>query len=395
MKVPEIKKVSVIVPIYKGNAYIPQLIHMLEENWITANKVGPVEIELVLVNDYPAEKLMVKKEWYEHISCIVIANKKNQGIHFSRVQGLLHSEGDYVHFLDQDDEISPVYFREQISAIADHDLMICNGKNRGNFIYKSKTELNRAVDLKRYQRTSNYIISPGQVLLRRGIIPEEWKSHILSENGADDYFLWILISQQDCRVGIQDKALYLHVNSTENTSNDHKKMIKSICEMTEKLVGLKYITPAEERHILEHGMSFLNAREVATEKYFQEWDYKRFLDAWMGLRDRKISVDKFLHKKGMKKIAIYGAGNFGRHLYYELQDSSIKVACFIDRNTEKEIFGLQSVAPGAEIGHVDAIIVTPFAEYEQIKKELEDFYTCEIISIQTIVLNADFELIGE
>ena len=132
------KKISVIIPIYKGNSYISQLVYMLEENWKSVNKIEPISIEMVLVNDFPDEKLEIKEQLIKNISWIEITNKQNCGIHFSRVQGLLYSSGDYVLFLDQDDKISPVYIREQIVEMESADAIICNGKNLSNLIYRNR-----------------------------------------------------------------------------------------------------------------------------------------------------------------------------------------------------------------------------------------------------------------
>ena len=138
---------------------------MLEENWKSVNKIEPISIEMVLVNDFPDEKLEIKEQLIKNISWIEITNKQNCGIHFSRVQGLLYSSGDYVLFLDQDDKISPVYIREQIVEMESADAIICNGKNLSNLIYRNQEELNRAVEMKEYLKGNNQIVSPGQVLL--------------------------------------------------------------------------------------------------------------------------------------------------------------------------------------------------------------------------------------
>ena len=71
------KIVSVIVPIYKGNRYIQDLIYMLEENWKFANAVDSMEIELVIINDFPTEKMIVDQQWIKNISCVQIVNKRN------------------------------------------------------------------------------------------------------------------------------------------------------------------------------------------------------------------------------------------------------------------------------------------------------------------------------
>ena len=84
------RKISVIIPIYKGNSFISHIIYMLEENWKTVNKIESVSIEMVLVNDFPDEELVIQDRLMRNVSCIKVINKQNCGIHFSRVQGLFH-----------------------------------------------------------------------------------------------------------------------------------------------------------------------------------------------------------------------------------------------------------------------------------------------------------------
>ena len=388
------KKVSVIVPIYKGNRYIPNIIRMLEDNWESSNKFEPIEIELILVNDFPSEKLAVKGQMAKNISLVEIVNKKNSGIHFSRIQGFLQSKGEYILFLDQDDEISPVYLREQLRALEDYDMIICNGKHRNDLLYQNIEGLNRAVNESEYRNGYNRIASPGQVLLRRQAIPEEWLNNIITQNGADDYFLWMLMFCKKKKIGIQDKILYLHVLSDENTSKDLIGMEKSVFEVAEKMKTLGFLMPEEERKIRENWTAAYG-QELSDKVNYEELKYKKMvevLDTWMILRDRKISVDRLLTKKGLYKIAIYGVGILGKHLYYELQESDIKVECFLDQNSKAKIGGMKTVVPGAHIGQVDAIIVTPVMEYAQISENLMKLYSCQILSITSILFNADYDL---
>lgn len=393
------KKISVIVPIYRGNHYIPNLIRMLEKNWRYVNIEESVEIELVLVNDFPTEELKVDERWRKNISLIGISNKYNRGIHFSRVQGVLHSSGDHILFLDQDDLISNIYIKEQLNALSSYDAIICNGKNSNELIYRNKTELYRTIDLNEYKRGYNWIVSPGQVLIKREAIPFEWMENILNENGADDYFLWTLMFCKKCKIGIHDKILYWHLISDINTSNDLEGMTKSIFEMVDKMRYLGYLTYEEETEIKKRRINALpsknesiSLKEITMKDYEKERDYKRMLERWMVLRDRKIFIAKYFNKRFLRKIAIYGVGIFGRHLYYELQESNIQITCFIDRNQEMKLEGIETVAPGEKIEIVDAIVVTPFMEYTQIREMLKEFYECEIISIKSILQNADCEL---
>lgn len=386
------EKVSVVIPIYKGNQYIPSIISMLENNWETVNDIKPVKIEIVFVNDYPYENLVIEKEWFKHISWIEVVNKKNQGIHFSRVQGLLKSTGEYILFLDQDDEISSIYMKEQLSALGDSDAIICNGKNASKLIYENPIELNKAINLKEYTPGYNRIISPGQVLLRRSGIPQEWIENILTRNGADDLFLWMLMFYKKQKIGIHNKVLYWHVISETNTSGNMDEMNNSVIEVAEKLQKLNYITQMEVTRIQKNRYRLDQYDDVPIEKYHKEKKYKDILELWMTLRDRKVKIDSFLLKKNFCKIAIYGGGILGKHLYYELADSKVTVECVLDQNKKIYIPGIKVVIPGEMIEEIDAIIVTPFLEYIPIMSKLRNFYSCSIISLETILLNADFEL---
>ena len=381
------QKVSVIVPVYKGNCYMPNLVDMLEVNWKNVNQTDSVKVEMVLVNDFPLEELRIDPQWVKNISWRIITNDRNSGIHFSRVQGLIHSEGDFVLFLDQDDEISPVYIKEQLKALNDFDAVICNGKHDSDLIYRNTLAINKAIDIEAYKCGYNQIISPGQVLLRRGAIPEEWVNNILKYNGADDYFLWMLMLSKKRKMATQDKTLYWHVISDNNTSKDTLGMDKSVFEVTEKMKSLELLTPEEEATIRES--------RIPVEEEGKEQKFKRLLEKWMVLRDRKISVEKFLSKKNINTIVIYGGGIFGKHLYYELKESNIQVECFMDQNMNAGVAGVKTIIPGVDIGSVDAIIVTPIMGYKQIWECLREYYTCDIISIDSVLSNADCELQAE
>ncbi len=400
MREQKTKTVSVIVPVYKGSRYLCGLFQMMEENWTTANRTESVSIQLVLVNDYPQEKLQTDSRWVRHITWKEVVNRKNSGIHFSRVQGFLHSDGEYILFLDQDDRISPVYIMEQLKALGEHDFVICNGKQRSSLIYHNREELVRAVDPLQYLQGCNRIVSPGQVLLKRAAVPEEWLEHILHHNGADDYFLWILLFQKHAKAAISDKVLYWHFLSDSSTSRDWKGMDASVYEMTDLLLKVECLTPEEAESIRNSREIPVEYQRLSEEACRKEQAYKRLLEQWMKLRDLHISPVRFFRETGIRTIAVYGAGAFGKHLYYELRGSGIHIACFLDKKQKDGPAGseIKTVCPGEPFGPVDAIVVTPVMEYERIRSQLSQLYgdfTGEIISIGTVLWNADCVLMSE
>ena len=112
--------VSVIIPIYKGNGYIESLLNKIEKNYQESQK----EIEVIFVNDYPDEEIIVGSQ--HDFPIRIINNEMNQGIHQTRINGLKKALGKYILFLDQDDEISDFYIKRQLEHIGDADLCIAN-----------------------------------------------------------------------------------------------------------------------------------------------------------------------------------------------------------------------------------------------------------------------------
>jgi len=82
-------------------------------------------------------------------------------------------------------------------------------------------------------------------------------------------------------------------------------------------------------------------------------------------------------------------------LYYELKETDIKVVCFLDQNKKVDMSEIKTIVPGEPIEEVDAIIITPIMEYEKICEALRQQYDFDMISIETVIYNADCELMTD
>lgn len=94
------------------------------------------------------------------------------------------------------------------------------------------------------------------------------------------------------------------------------------------------------------------------------------LKKWMENRNAGKDFATYFSTYGYRKIAIYGAGDVGRLLYYELKDSDIRVLYYIDRNAEGlgKVEGIP-VITAEEIKNaeaVDGIVVSPVGSYQEI-----------------------------
>ena len=102
--------------------------------------------------------------------------------------------------------------------------------------------------------------------------------------------------------------------------------------------------------------------------------YMKLLDRWMEMREKGIYLAEYLNEKNLKKIAIYGYGNFGKHLFWELKHSEVEIQYIIDRQGDKVCSELPVYLPTDALPECDAIIVTPFWIFNDIRKILPENY---------------------
>ena len=254
-------RISFITPFYEGNEYMPAYQVMMgknEEKLKSSNAVDKTDLsmEVILVNDSPKTAVRLdgiysgKENWH------IITNKTNSGIHASRVRGLEAATGDVICFLDQDDKIKPEAAFEFLRSAERHPykVIVANGdfetKGGKNLIYRTDAHKEMVGDLSAYIKIGTQIISPGQCAIPRSVIPEFWKEHIMGKNGADDYFLWLLLLGQGIGFHYLDRNLYTHSYTGGNLSADTKVTDASTYEFID---------------IMEQG-SFLSKDELMTLK---------------------------------------------------------------------------------------------------------------------------------
>ena len=223
--------ISVITPVYKGNTFLPILLNYLLD---AASKVKEVQIEWILINDYPHEELTKLTSSISNFKIRVINNKHNIGIHASRINGLKHASGKYVLFLDQDDKVLPQIFKYHLNMIKGFDVSLSNGFNEMNQtykpIFKNLSQMKKIGKISTFFYVGNMIVSPGMALIRKNAIPQEWISNELSINGADDWLLWTTLLKNKAKFNFGDVKLYYHIKTGNNASDNIKKMVESSIE---------------------------------------------------------------------------------------------------------------------------------------------------------------------
>lgn len=232
-------KVSVITAFYNGNKY-------MEDYWSCIGQVceaSNCEIEVLLVNDSPGIEILLNEKQYENLNVKVILNSTNVGIHQSRINGLEESQGEFVLILDQDDRIEKEFFNSQLNAIKDADVSVANGYDEFLFrkgrLYGNRFSGELAIKERMHLRVRNMIISPGQCLIRKNSIPQEWKEYVLKCNGVDDALLWFLMFEKKKRFVYNHAVLFTHCYTGENISGTIEKMQAPHNELVECMMQMK------------------------------------------------------------------------------------------------------------------------------------------------------------
>lgn len=115
-------------------------------------------------------------------------------------------------------------------------------------------------------------------------------------------------------------------------------------------------------------------------------DYIILYDQWLKKIETGWNLQDYFQEKNVEKIAIYGCGALGMHLYSQLKSSRISVEYFVDKESSSEI--LKTYKPEDTLPLVDMIVITAFYYYDEIKKKLEENNNSfKVISLESVIQN--------
>lgn len=125
-----------------------------------------------------------------------------------------------------------------------------------------------------------------------------------------------------------------------------------------------------------------NKQKEKTEKFRC---YYNILLEWLSIKQKGELIELYFIKHNYNTIAVYGMGELGNRLINELHESDIKVAYAIDKNEACVYPEIEIKEPGEPVDDVDAVIVTPIWNFDEIKEVLEGYMNCPIISLENVI----------
>ena len=115
-------KISIIIPVYKVEAYLPACLESVLiqtfQDW-----------EAICVNDGSPDNCgKILSEYAQKDSRIKVITQDNQGVSVARNKALENAQGEYISFLDSDDELAPSFLQKIYQVITDtnSDMVWCD-----------------------------------------------------------------------------------------------------------------------------------------------------------------------------------------------------------------------------------------------------------------------------
>jgi glycosyltransferase involved in cell wall biosynthesis len=207
--------VSVIIPAYNHAAFLRQAIEsVLNQTWH--------DLEIIVVDDGSHDETPQIAAKYE--SAIHYIRQANQGMAATRNNGIRHSAGDLISFLDDDDVWLPnylltvvSYFQADPSLAAIHTGFQLTSDEEGRDFPRQGTQTVSAAEL--YNRLiENGFFPPSSVSVRRscldsvGLFDERLQ-------GCADWELWLRICREHKFIGIPDVLIKYRLHAGGLSSN--------------------------------------------------------------------------------------------------------------------------------------------------------------------------------
>lgn len=111
--------ISVIIPVYNGENYIRKAIDsVLNQTY--------KNFEIIVVNDGSKDKTsQIVSDYIKNNQQIKLINQENKGVSSARNEGIVSSSGDYIAFLDSDDEFDATFLEKTLDSIKKAESDIC------------------------------------------------------------------------------------------------------------------------------------------------------------------------------------------------------------------------------------------------------------------------------
>ena len=358
--------ISVIVPIYRIEKYLPECIEsILEQSF--------VDFELILVNDgSPDSCPEICDAYAKKDSRIRVVHKENGGLLSARKAGLKASKGKYISYVDGDDWVDKFYLDTLFKLAKANDADLVETGHFREFDGKIETIKPAAAGIYNEQQVKTSIL-PNAIFngefCKHGVSTYVWNKLFKRE-----LLNTVLFDVPNEIIMGEDAAItysYLAISKSFVVSRiplyyyrqRHDSIVKSI------------ENPKTEYYRLGLLMSFLKSKlsnaldHQNLNKQIKYYLYSQILVRSGGLildNNKDVFYNPFLKVKQNSKVVVYSSGSYGQHiLSTNVKTNFFKIVKWIDVDFHDLQIGQNSVTPISSISdsEFDYLIIATINPY--------------------------------
>lgn len=209
-------KISVIVPVYKTEAYLNRCVDSLLAQTFQ-------DFEVLLIDDgSPDRSGEICDEYARQDSRIRVFHKENGGVSSARQYGMDHAQGEYTIHADPDDWVEPTMLEElyRKAKEEDADMVICDFyyERQGKLVIETQKPSSLEHDVVLSELFYRLHGSSWNKLIRRKCYEKSGVKYPLELFYCEDLFVNACLLANDIRVDYLPKAFYHYdVSINENS----------------------------------------------------------------------------------------------------------------------------------------------------------------------------------
>lgn len=215
--------ISILLPVYNSEKTISETINSLLCQTVQ-------DFELIIINDASNDSSEDVIMSYSDTRIRYYRNEKNMGLIYTLNRGIRLAEGKYIARMDSDDIALPTRLEKQLEVMEKYpEIIVCgtgietfgNVNKRRKILYPEHDK-----QLKECLIRRSCFAHP-TVLIRRSVLVNNNLCYDKGYRHAEDYKLWIDLSDFGAFYNIPEVLLYYRMSETQITSS-HKEEVANI-----------------------------------------------------------------------------------------------------------------------------------------------------------------------
>ncbi len=308
-------KVSVIIPFYNRiNDCIKALKSVLNQTY--------TNIEIILVNDGSKDNVeKLSKLVSENVNCQILDLGKNCGAAYARNMGVKKATGEYIAFLDSDDEFKKDKIEKQLK------MMLLTNADFSHTSYVRSDASGSVENIESGKQSGNIIdtliyschIATPTVMIKKSFLVKEKLAFDPSLVIGEDTCFWLSISKKTRILGVNEFLTVVNTN-TNSAAYNPQKQILGLKTILKFVLNDEYLSKFEKsiailaKHYTNSVFDYLNSglsMPYTNNEYLEDYYGVLKSKSWRVTKPFRL-ISKFLRsvknngiKKTFNKVIMY------------------------------------------------------------------------------------------